>query len=220
VPDNLEGKTVLDIGAWNGCFSFECARRGVDYVLGLGPDDPETTGFHLLKNTLKDPKVEYIRGSVYDLDSTKIATFDIVLFLGVIYHLRYPLLALDKIFDVCRETLYVESFVMDRCFLLGSGNEAHELASVDPRLAETALWQFYQYDELNADSSNWFGPNVRALIVAVESAGFQVTHLQTWGHRAALAAQKSEREFLRTNVYEKDPIVARSVHLSIDEGAL
>ena len=60
-------------------------------------------------------------------------------------------------------------------------------------LCQTALWQFYQFDELNQDGSNWFGPNCCGLKAAISSAGFIVDHEHCWGHRVAFGAKKGER---------------------------
>jgi tRNA (mo5U34)-methyltransferase len=217
VPIDLTGKTVLDVGPWNGCFSFECARRGASRVVGIGPDDPAITGFHRLQALLQAPNVDYVRGSVYDLDVQTIGKFDIVLFFGVLYHLRYPLLALDKLYEVCAEDLYLESFVTDNCLIMGQEREPRLLSSIDPRLSETPIWQFYQFDELNQDSSNWFGPNLCALVAALESAGFKVQHSESWGHRAAVWSRKFERQFHKLRTYENDPIVAKSVRLRFSD---
>lgn len=216
VPEDLTGKTILDVGAWNGCFTFECIRRGAARVLGLGPDDPTTCGFYRLRDVLGYSNADYVKASVYDVDRDLIGEFDIVLFFGVLYHLRYPLLALDKLFSVCNGELFLESFVIDDYFLLGAEREPRQLAQIEPQLRATPTWEFFQYDELNADSSNWFGPNLCALIAAVESAGFNVTHSNTWGDRAALAAKKArQQQFVSMNSYEKDGVVASSVKLRL-----
>src|SRR5437870_2253658 len=68
LPKNLSGKRVLDIGAWNGCLSYECERRGAREVIALSPEDPEVTGFNKLGTLLKSRKVHYVRGTVYDLN--------------------------------------------------------------------------------------------------------------------------------------------------------
>jgi tRNA (mo5U34)-methyltransferase len=216
VPHDLTGKTVLDIGPWNGGFSLECARRGASRVLGFGPDNPEQTGFFKLRDLLDFGQVDYMLGSVYDLDTVVHDSFDIVLFFGVIYHLRYPLLALDRIYPATRESVFVESFVCDNHFLAGPERTPANLAGVDARLAETPIWEFFRRDELYGDSSNWFGPNVCALREAMESAGFSVYHTQSWGDRAALAGRKARCEFLDLNTYERHPIVAGSVRLRRD----
>ena len=106
-----------------------------------GKSHREACGFNRLKRQLRCDTADYIRGSVYDLDTNAIGMFDIVLFFGVIYHLRYPLLALDKIFDVCAGELYVESFVIDNHFLLGAG-EPQQLTAVHPGLENTPIWRF------------------------------------------------------------------------------
>ena len=114
VPASLQGKRVLDIAPWNGFFSFECARRGASEVVSFGPDDPEATGYNRVRDLLEAENCKYIRGSVYDLSPDVHGTFDVVFFLGLIYHLRHPLLALDKIYDVARSDLYADTPIMDR----------------------------------------------------------------------------------------------------------
>jgi tRNA (mo5U34)-methyltransferase len=214
VPDDLTGKSVLDIGAWNSCFSAECVRRGAGRVVGLGPDNPEFAGFDRIKQVLGYDNMEYRYGSVYDMDRAELGEFDIVLCFGVLYHLRYPLLALDKIYEVCREQLFVESFVIDQHFLLGAGHRPVPLEEVNPELKGTSLWQFFPGTELGNDPSNWFGPNLTGLVDAVGSAGFHVTHTQAWGDRAALAARRGERPFSNDNTYDRLAVVARSIGLS------
>src|SRR5439155_15085154 len=66
LPADLTGKRVLDIGAWNGCFSFECERRGAAEVIALGPEDAAHAGFYKMRDLLGS-RVQYRLGSVYDL---------------------------------------------------------------------------------------------------------------------------------------------------------
>ena len=77
-PKDLSGKRVLDIGTWNGCFAFECERRGAAEVLAIGPESTEATGFLKLKKHLNS-RVEYKYGSIYHLRPQTIGRFDIVL---------------------------------------------------------------------------------------------------------------------------------------------
>ncbi len=217
VPESLAGKSVLDIGAWNGGFTFECARRGASRVVGFGPEDPDETGFNRIRAALGYTDVEYVRGSVYDLNVSKVGRFDVVLFFGVLYHLRYPLLALDKIYEVCRDWLFLESFVSDHNFVVGPRGESCEMAKLDARLTKTPLWRFFQRDELYEDASNWFGPNMCGVVAGVESAGFAIERQCTWCDRGALSARRGAREFLGMNSYEKGEVVAASVGLHLDE---
>jgi tRNA (mo5U34)-methyltransferase len=111
--ERLDGLRVLDIVPWNGFFSFECARRGAAEVVSLGPDDPDATGYNKTRELLEIDNCHYVRASVYDLSPKKHGIFDVVLFLGLIYHLRHPLLALDLIYDVAKENLLIDSPIID-----------------------------------------------------------------------------------------------------------
>lgn len=109
LPDNLNGKDVLDIGPWDGYFTFELERRGakvtaIDYV------DLDT--FRQLHRFFQS-RARYLQMDVYELNPLNIGTFDIVLCLGVLYHLKHPLLALEKICAVTRDTCLIDTFVVD-----------------------------------------------------------------------------------------------------------
>ena len=181
-PKTLKGFTVLDIGAWDGFFSFEAERLGAKKVVAYDLHPPDQTGFSLAKELLHS-SVEYIQGSVYDLSSA-IGTFDIVLFIGVLYHLRYPLLALDRIWEVTNQYLLLESHFLDNRAVLRDRSEV-PLAKIDPCLSDIPLFRFYRDDELNSDYSNWFSPNRRAIEDSLWSAGFKPEVLSQWGDRIA-----------------------------------
>ena len=97
-----KGLSVLDIGAWDGFFSFECERRGAsrvvaaDYFSWHGSGWGTKAGFTLARDVLGS-KVEDVDIDVMDLTPERVGTFDLVLFLGVLYHLRHPLLALERV---------------------------------------------------------------------------------------------------------------------------
>jgi tRNA (mo5U34)-methyltransferase len=188
-PESLEGLTVLDIGAWDGFFSFEAERRGARRVVALDLHPPDRYGFAVAKRLLNS-RVEYVQGSVYEISPETLGTFDVVLFLGVLYHLRYPLLALDRIWSVTGQYMLLETHCIDRHFILADG-QVVPLADVDPRLEEVPLFRFYRHDELTpGDFSNWFGLNQKALEEALASAGFEPQFLAAWGDRVAYKAVK------------------------------
>jgi tRNA (mo5U34)-methyltransferase len=186
LPQDLSGKRVLDIGTWNGCFSFECERRGAREVIALGPENPHLTGFYRIRDAIGSTRTRYLHGSVYDLNPEKLGYFDVVLFCGVLYHLRYPLLGIDNIRRVCRGEVFIETFMTDTEFVLKEHGEIKKvsLRDISPALLSTPLWQFYQRDELENEDSNWFGPNALAVIQAFESAGFEVRPLKAWDQKA------------------------------------
>src|SRR5258708_4834313 len=93
IPADLRGARVLDIGAWDGWFSFEMERRGADVLAIDCWDNPR---FHRMRAALNS-RVEYRLMDVYELTPETVGRFDIVLFMGVLYHLKHPLLALERV---------------------------------------------------------------------------------------------------------------------------
>jgi tRNA (mo5U34)-methyltransferase len=177
LPDSLRGLTVLDIGAWDGFFSFECERRGASRVVAAdhfswhGHGWGTKAGFSLARETLGS-RVEDVDIDVMDLAPDRVGTFDVVLFLGVLYHLRHPFLALERVASVTRGLLILET-VVD---LVGFRR---------PAMA------FYPGRELNNDPTNWWGPNVPAVHGMLENLGFKevttVAPLPNPAYRAARA---------------------------------
>lgn len=182
VPFDLTGKRVLDIGALHGCASFECERRGASEVVALSLEDPEWIGFNRLKAVLSS-SVRYVQDSVYRLSPAQLGQFDVILFFGVLYHLRYPLLAIDRIRTVARGSVHIETHLTTSALLLREpwswlGKRLNLL-----RLFRgTPIWRQYRACEIHpSDQSNWFGPNVQAVIESFESAGFDIQHCRSWG---------------------------------------
>jgi tRNA (mo5U34)-methyltransferase len=158
LPASLAGRTVLDVGAWDGFFAFEAERRGAARVLAVdsfcwsGDGWGKKAGFELAREALGS-KVEDAEIEVLDLDPARIGTFDVVLFLGVLYHMRHPLLALEKVAAVTQGLLVLETKVD---FL-----HVHRPAAA-----------FYPEKELNNDPTNWWGPNPAALTAMLRAVGF------------------------------------------------
>jgi tRNA (mo5U34)-methyltransferase len=182
LPADLHGLRVLDVGALNGCFSFECERRGAE-VVALGLDDPERSGFARL-HTLLNSRVQYRQQSIYTVDPKV---------LGVLYHLRYPLLAIDKLRALCRGKVLIESHVIDQHMMVAKGFRAAivPLKRISRLLPAMPLWRFFPGRELNQDPTNWFGPNIQAVLSAFASAGFDCRLLQEWDDRASFEATPS-----------------------------
>lgn len=112
IPEDLSGKTVLDIGAWDGWFSFEFERRGAKRVLAIDTYAWDRMGgldCFLAAREHFQSKVEYQRLDVHDLDPRDVGTFDLVFCAGVLYHMRHPLLGLERIKAVTAERLVLET---------------------------------------------------------------------------------------------------------------
>jgi tRNA (mo5U34)-methyltransferase len=155
LPDDLTGKTVLDIGAWDGYYSFECERRGAKRVVAsdlFAWRYSSKAGFDLARAALGS-RVEDMEIDVFDISPDTVGMFDIVLFLGVLYHLRDPFLGLAHAASVTRELLVIETHV--------------DLLDLErPAIA------LYPGNELNDDATNWCGPNVPALFGMLTALGF------------------------------------------------
>ncbi|MDA0266582.1 MAG: DUF1698 domain-containing protein [Cyanobacteria bacterium] len=205
LPEDLTGKRVLDIGAWNGCFSFECERRGASEVVAYSLENPDETGFNKLKSLL-DSKVSYVQGSVYTLSPETLGMFDLVLFLGVLYHLRYPFLAIDRLRSVSKKTVLIETHVVNsRRLLRKPYSIIGRLLPLSLLFKSTPIWRQYREFELHPeDQSNWFGPNIQAVTESFETAGFDIVHLSSWAaDRAVFRAEaKDERPARFAGTYE------------------
>jgi tRNA (mo5U34)-methyltransferase len=173
LPYDLTGKSVLDVGAYNGCVALECERRGAAEVVALDCQSPETTGFDSLRQILGS-KAKFVRGSAYQLDPDELGQFDVVIFSGVLYHLRYPMLAIDNLRRISKGCVYVETY-------LSTGD-----------LSSPPLWEFYKLDELQGDFTNWFGPTPKAVIEAFDSAGFDTRVVNIVGSRGLFQATVRE----------------------------
>ena len=161
MPDDLSGKTVLDVGAWDGFFAFEAERRGASRVLATdsfswtGEGWGTKEGFELARRALGS-RVEDRGVDVLDLSPETVGVFDVVFCLGVLYHMKHPLLALERVFSVTRELLIMSTFV-------------------DLTWRRRPAAAFYPSAEANSDPTNWWGPNPAAVVAMLETAGF--THV-------------------------------------------
>jgi len=179
LPNSLKGKSVLDIGAWDGFFSFEAEKRGASKVLAIDNfyrdklGHTSNQGFEVAKEILKS-NVEFKKASVYDLSPEKFGMFNIVFFFGVFYHLKHPLLALEKISSVAKEML-----IMETHYDPYHGNK------------NTPLAMFYEKDEIHNDQSTWWGFNEPCLLAALRTVGFQnIKVLYRYSDRIIIKAYK------------------------------
>jgi tRNA (mo5U34)-methyltransferase len=173
IPQDLSGKSVLDIGCNAGFYSMEMKRRGAARVLGIDSDEDYLKQARFAAE-VNDLDIEFRPLSVYDLGALG-ERFDVVLFLGVLYHLRHPLLALDLIREhVVRELLVFQS--MQR----GSA-EVGEFAE-DYDFWDKGAFDLPEFPKLHFiehryadDPTNWWVPNRACAEAMLRSAGFGIT---------------------------------------------
>lgn len=169
LPESIAGTSVLDIGTANGGVAFELARRGATRVVAVDIYDSGRFGFEQIRKFL-GVSVEYLCCSVYELAARLGGEqFDIVIFFGVLYHLRHPLLALDALRSLVKGRALIETAVCD--YLGGGGMNG-------------SVVYFHRLDNLNKDASNWFEPSVAAVTDWCRSSGLEPACVKSWPDEA------------------------------------
>ncbi|HEY0454832.1 MAG TPA: TIGR04290 family methyltransferase [Verrucomicrobiae bacterium] len=172
IPPDLTGKSVLDIGCNAGFYSMEMKRRGAERVLGIDFDESYLAQARFAADVC-DLEIEFRLLSVYDLASLR-EKFDVVIFMGVLYHLRHPLLALDLIHEhVARDLLVFQS--MQR------GSNAVLPLKSDYHFWETEIFEhpgfpraYFIENKYAGDITNWWIPNRACSEAMLRSAGFEI----------------------------------------------
>lgn len=172
LPADLTGKSVLDIGCNAGFYSLEMKRRGARRVLGID-SDPAYLAQARFAAEVEGEDVEFRQLDVYDVGSLR-ERFDLVLFLGVLYHLRHPLLALDLL----REHVVGDLMVFQS---LMRGSLDVKAVAPDYPFSETAIFEdpgfpamYFVEAQYSHDPTNWWIPNRACAEAMLRSAGFQV----------------------------------------------
>ncbi len=168
LPGDLRGKSVLDIGCSDGFYSFWCEKQGASRVLAVDNfssvfvDSPG--GFHTAHKLLNS-RVEFRQADLFDLDARETGRFDLVLCLGVLYHLRHPLLALERLAELCRDRLILETESA------GGIWEAFRYRLLEERGAKRVM-EFHEDDGLYHDPTNWWTQSPACTAAMLRSSGF------------------------------------------------
>jgi tRNA (mo5U34)-methyltransferase len=187
LPEDLSGKSVLDVGCNAGFYAIEAKRRGAARVLGVDGQRQHVRQAVFVRKVL-GLDIEYRRMNVYELTRRAVGEFDITLALGLIYHLKHLVLALENLYEVTRELLVVETAIMPpertpESFL-------HPLGETEMRLHTLAFVE-------NATGAkeqvfNWFLPGVEALKGLLRSTGFEeVEVVEVKAERAVVVCRKT-----------------------------
>ena len=182
LPANIEGMRVLDVGCNAGFFSVEMKRLGASYVLGVEAFPPYLEQAKLVREAV-DLDIDLRELSVYDVGEN-LGTFDIVLFLGVLYHLKHPLLALERLARVTSGILVCESAIVPPSRWVGRripnyGGPAYEVRFIENAPSVEAV-------------QNWFIPSLDCLRAFLRAGGFgEIVTESVYGNRALLTARRS-----------------------------
>jgi tRNA (mo5U34)-methyltransferase len=167
LPEDLTGKSVLDVGAWDGWWSFLCERRGASAVTAVDTwcFDTGRRGFDLATRVLNS-KVVGIKLDVHDLDPDLIGKYDFVLCLGALHHFQNPLLALQKLHSVCKGKLILETHL-------------------DWIFKEEPICSFYDKNKPYGDPTCLWGPNPPCVESWLKFAGFNDAHMVSIKYKPA-----------------------------------
>jgi tRNA (mo5U34)-methyltransferase len=171
LPADCSGLRALDLGTRDGFFAFELERRGaevvaVDYM-------PSTDSGFAVASALLGSRVTYLQRNLYQLTASELGTFDLVLFLGLLYHLPDPLGALRIVRSLTRQRMYLETLVLD----FGADTAA------------LPLMRFFAGSSWAGDPTNYWGPNIRCVEDMLGEAEFTATRVVPWGDRALFACE-------------------------------
>lgn len=166
LPPDLSGARALDLGTRDGYFAFELERRGAD-VLAVDYCSADTTGFSVAAHVLES-RVHFQQANIYDLRTQDLGTFDIVLFLGLIYHLPDPMRAIRVVRSLSRDRVWLESHL---------GLPGPEGTTGTPMMV------FYPRESLGGDGTNYWGPNRACLRAMLEENEFRVVAESQIGDR-------------------------------------
>jgi tRNA (mo5U34)-methyltransferase len=172
IPKNLTGKSVLDIGCNAGFYSIEMKRRGAERVVAIDTDDVYLNQAKFAAE-VNQMDIEFCKMSVYEVPRLR-ERFDVVLFMGVLYHLRHPLLALDLLHDhVTKDLLVFQS--MQR-----GSTEVMEMKQ-DYLFWETEIFDKDDFPKMHfiehsysGDCTNWWIPNRACVEAMLRSSGFDI----------------------------------------------
>ena len=170
-PEDLKGCRALDIGTSDGYFALQLARRGAR-VVAIDYRRKEDHGYHVME-TLNTPDIEYHQMNVYELAGKELGLFDIVLFMGVLYHLPDMIRVLYMIRQHCRGTIYLETH---------SENEF---------CRDISAARYYPGSSLAGDHTNFWAPNRLCVLDMLYDAGFDAERDDEWSQNRLLVTAKA-----------------------------
>jgi tRNA (mo5U34)-methyltransferase len=175
LPTDCRGMRALDLGTRDGFFAFELERRGAE-VVAVDYVAMAESGFAVAAELLGS-RVTYLHRNLYELAAAELGTFDIVLFLGLLYHLPDPLRALRIVRNLTRRRMYLETLVLD----------------FGPETDELPLMRFFDGASWAGDPTNYWGPNIRCVEKMLGESEFAAQRVIPFGDRCLFACEAISR---------------------------
>ncbi len=192
-PADLKGMSVLDIGCNAGYFSIQAKRCGAGRVVGIDPVEDYLRQAEACRR-IWGLDIEYLAMDAHQIDRIQ-DPFDIVIFTGILYHLKNPLHVLEAIGRICQDAVVVESEVMAE----QPGNVAYVRQGPPGQVRVTqcrkGIMKFIEGEELNADGGNWWIPDTECVLGMLRTAGFQyfsAPYYPSEGRLLLVASKKRE----------------------------
>ena len=179
LPADLSGKSLLDIGCNAGFYAIEMKKRGAARVVGIDADDRYLAQARLASDALGFGDIEYRRLDVYDVGALG-ERFDLVIFMGVLYHLRHPLLALDLIREHVAGDLLLFQTMQQGSAEIADVPEDHDFfmpgTTQPPPYFDAPGYPKLHFIERSFahDWTNWWAPNAAASQAMLRAAGFTI----------------------------------------------
>jgi len=196
LPADLGGASVLDVGTNAGYFPIQTKRRGAGRVVGIESVDDYLRQAEICRR-IWNVEVEVLPIDAHQLDRVQ-EQFDLVVFTGILYHLKNPLHVLEQVGRLCRDAVIVET----ECIQDDPRNGVHvrqgPTNQIEVKFCQTGVMKFIEADELNGDGSNWWVPDVACVLGMLRTAGFRYFSAASYLEptRLLLLASKQQQSIL------------------------
>jgi tRNA (mo5U34)-methyltransferase len=213
LPADLSGKSVLDVGCNAGFYSVEAKRRNASHVVGVDAMRREIMQADFARRAL-GLDIEFRCLSVYDLSVGSVGRFDVTLALGLIYHLKHLVLGLEKLAQVTKDTLIVETALLPkRSKLIESASRQAEYVVGGLRRPLHTIGWIENPPEVSESAYNWFLPSLDGAVALLKAVGFRdVDVFAVHGDRAVLVCRDPD------TTVESGAAGAHSANLQLVDG--
>jgi tRNA (mo5U34)-methyltransferase len=172
IPEDLTGKSVLDIGCNAGFYSIEMKKRGAARVLAIDSDEDYLKQARFAAS-VNEMSIEFRKMNVYEVPQLR-EKFDVVIFMGVLYHLRHPLLALDLLHDHVAKDLLIFQSMQRGSNSVFPVEDNYPFWETDVFAKEDFPKMHFIEHHYSGDCTNWWIPNRACVEAMLRSSGFDI----------------------------------------------